>query len=228
MRQYKIHIAFLIIALLHLYSIYANFSNLRFFSKPLICAFLFLILYRERGLKNRFNQLIGTGLIFGWLGDIFLMMHDQFLLGLISFLVGHILYVIAFIKQTSVKDLTRHKVYILVAGILLTYSYYLFNVLEPSLGIMKIPVILYIFVIPLMALFAFTRRHQTNTLSFIVVFIGAILFIISDSILALNKFVAYIPNSDLYIMSTYILAQYGITLGTIFNKNQVSPSVISS
>lgn len=219
MKQYKLHIAFLFLALLHLYAVYANLPNLRFFSKPLICISLIFILYKETGLKKNIEKLVAVGLFFGCLGDIFLMMNENmFVAGLASFLIGHILYVIAFSKQTSAKALSKHKSYILIAGILASFSYYLYNILKPSLGPLKIPVILYIIVIAAMAFFAYTRRYQTNTLSFIICLIGALLFIFSDSILALNKFVAYLANSGLYIMSSYILAQYFITLGIILDK----------
>lgn len=219
MKQYKLHIAFLFLALLHLYAVYANLPNLKFFSKPLICISLIFILYKETGLKKNIEKLVAVGLFFGCLGDIFLMLNENmFVAGLASFLIGHILYVIAFSKQTSAKALSKHKSYILIAGILASFSYYLYNILQPSLGPLKIPVILYIIVIAAMAFFAYTRRYQTNTLSFIICLIGALLFIFSDSILALNKFVAYLANSGLYIMSSYILAQYFITLGIILDK----------
>ncbi len=219
MKQYKLHIAFLSLALLHLYAVYANLPNLRFFSKPLICISLIFILYKETGLKKNIEKLVAVGLFFGCLGDIFLMLNENmFVAGLASFLIGHILYVIAFSKQTSAKALSKHKSYILIAGILASFCYYLYSILQPSLGPLKIPVILYIIVIAAMAFFAYTRRYQTNTLSFIICLIGALLFIFSDSILALNKFVAYLANSGLYIMSSYILAQYFITLGIILDK----------
>lgn len=218
MKQYKLHIAFLLLALLHLYAVYANLPNLRFFTKPLICLSLIFILYKETGLKKNIEKLTAVGLFFGCLGDIFLMLHDMFVAGLASFLIGHILYVIAFSKQTNAKALSKHKSYILIAGILASYSYYLYGILQPSLGPLKVPVILYILVIAAMAFFAYTRRYQTNTLSFIISLVGALLFIFSDSILAINKFVAYLANSGLYIMSSYILAQYFITLGIILDK----------
>ena len=220
MKQYKLHIAFFALALLHLYAVFANFPNLRFFTKPLICLALIFLLYKGTGLKKNIDKIIAVGLFFGCLGDTFLMFQDQFVCGLASFLVGHILYVIAFMKQTSPRLLVKHKGYILVVGVLATYSYYLFSVLEPSLGPLKIPVILYIITIALMAIFAFTRKHTVSLWSFIITFIAALLFIVSDSILAVDKFVAYVANSGLMIMSTYILAQYGITLGAIIESKK--------
>lgn len=217
-RNLYFHIAFACLFMFHLASINYYWDTMRLFSKPLICVLLILFLYTATGLRSKFDRLIGIGLLFGLFGDVFLMLPDQFIPGLASFLIGHVFYVWAFMLQTSPQDLSRHKGYILIAGLLLSYSYYFYSILKPSLGAMEIPVIAYILVIAAMAFFAFTRKHQTNFWSFILVFLGALLFIFSDSMLAINKFVAYVPDSGLIIMSSYMLAQYFITVGAIRHR----------
>jgi len=214
------HIVYFLLFAVHLYSIVEDLSTVRMVTKPLICISLIAYLWISTGLKSVFQKLIAAGLFFGWLGDIFLMLPNKFLFGLAAFLIGHILYVIAFIRQTSPFALTRDKLYILVAGFLAVYSYYFYTILAPSLGVEKYPVIAYIIVIALMGLFSYTRKHHTNTSSFLLIFLGALLFIVSDSILAANKFVAYIANSGLMIMCTYMLAQYAITLGAIVDNQE--------
>ena len=214
------HIVYFLLFAVHLYSIAEDLSTLRMLTKPLICVILIAYVWSATGLKTVFQKLIAAGLFFGWLGDIFLMLPNKFLLGLAAFLIGHILYVIAFIRQTSAFALSRDKLYILVAGFLAVYSYYFYTILAPSLGVEKYPVIAYIIVIALMGFFSYTRKQQTNTSSFLLIFLGALLFIISDSILAANKFVAYIANSGLMIMCTYMLAQYAITLGCVLDNQK--------
>lgn len=214
------HIVYFLLFAVHLYSIIEDVSTVRMVTKPLICTSLIAYLWISTGLKSVFQKLIAAGLFFGWLGDIFLMLPNKFLFGLAAFLIGHILYVIAFIRQTSPFALSRDKLYILVAGFLAVYSYYFYTILAPSLGVEKYPVIAYIIVIALMGLFSYTRKHQTNISSFLLIFLGALLFIVSDSILAANKFVAYIANSGLMIMCTYMLAQYAITLGTVVDNQE--------
>ncbi|MGN0020356.1 MAG: lysoplasmalogenase [Sphingobacterium hotanense] len=214
------HIVYFLLFAVHLYSIVEDLSTVRMVTKPLICISLIAYLWISTGLKSVFQKLIAAGLFFGWLGDIFLMLPNKFLFGLAAFLIGHILYVIAFIRQTSPFALTRDKLYILVAGFLAVYSYYFYTILAPSLGVEKYPVIAYIIVIALMGLFSYTRKHHTNTSSFLLIFLGALLFIVSDSILAANKFVAYIANSGLMIMCTYMLAQYAITLGAVVDNQE--------
>ena len=69
-----------------------------------------------------------------------------------------------------------------------------------------------------MAIMAVNRKGRVNTLSFNLVIYGSILFVISDSILAYNKFVFPISYSGLAIMSTYMAAQYLITVGAVERK----------
>ena len=77
---------------------------------------------------------------------------------------------------------------------------------------------IYAFVISLMAVMAVNRKGRVNTLSFNLIFYGAILFLLSDSILAYNKFVSPIGFSGLAIMSTYMAAQYLIVIGVVERK----------
>ena len=80
---------------------------------------------------------------------------------------------------------------------------------------MLIPVMIYMIVILAMATSAFVRKGIVNKYSYNFVFIGAIFFMISDSILALNKFYEAIPLANILIMTTYALAQYLIVIGIL-------------
>lgn len=95
------------------------------------------------------------------------------------------------------------------------YAIGLFYLLKNSLGEMLIPVIFYIIVILLMAITAFLRQVKVSKISFVLVFLGAILFVISDSILALNKFYMPLSFSSISIMFSYALAQYFIVMGLL-------------
>jgi uncharacterized membrane protein YhhN len=80
---------------------------------------------------------------------------------------------------------------------------------------MKWPVLLYALVITLMALSALFRYGRTSMKSFALVFGGSILFIMSDSLLAVNKFIEPLALADFWIMVTYIGAQYLIVSGIL-------------
>lgn len=190
--------------------------------KPLITISLMLFLFYHTQLKGRFAKRIFGGLLFGLLGDCFLMFqasyHSFFLLGLASFLIGHLLYISAFYldyKWNSKinKGYTRWALAIFAIFCVGFYVY-----LRPYLAEMKIPVLVYAFVISLMGIMAANRKGRINTLSFDLVMWGAALFILSDSILAYNRFVLPFETSGLLIMSTYMLAQYLITMGAVERK----------
>ena len=142
-----------------------------------------------------------------------------FIFGLVSFLIAHILFIILFVKQETYK--TPNKTLFSV-GIFLVASYLsvIILVLFPSLGGLKIPVSIYAFVISLMLIMAFRGALVWQKPMNLLIFNGAVAFVVSDSILAMNKFYTALPNASLLIMATYIIAQYLITFGIIkLNEN---------
>jgi uncharacterized membrane protein YhhN len=80
---------------------------------------------------------------------------------------------------------------------------------------MRLPVIIYTIVILTMLEAAINRYGKVNRLSFILVLAGAILFVISDSLIALNKFGFPFMFSGVAVMTTYIAAQYLIVAGIL-------------
>ena len=87
--------------------------------------------------------------------------------------------------------------------------------LAPGLGSMKLPVIVYAIVIHGMLAAALNRRLKVNRQSYWLVFSGAALFILSDSMIALNRFSFSFNMARIFIMSTYVLAQYLIAVGCL-------------
>ena len=78
-----------------------------------------------------------------------------------------------------------------------------------------VPVMLYMVVILVMSLVALNRFRRVEYHSFVLVFAGALSFMASDSLLAINKFYVSFPLSGFLIMLTYIAAQYLIVKGTL-------------
>ena len=190
--------------------------------KPSITISLMAYVAYKTQLKGRFAKRIFAGLVFGLFGDVFLM-YDYvdpyfFMLGLTSFLIGHLLYISAFYLDYKWAPSIEKKYTRIAIGVFGVFcvAFYLF--LRPYLGDMKIPVLIYAFVISLMAIMATNRKSRVNTISFNLIFYGAILFLISDSVLAYNKFVSPVRFAGIWIMATYMLAQYCITIGAIERK----------
>ena len=167
-----------------------DISTLRHFTKPLIVGSLFIYFaVNGRNLNSSVYFLMLSALFFSWLGDVFLMYDtvwsSYFMLGLIAFLTAHVLYCIIFIKRWN-KNVASSFWMVLV--LLLIYGSVFFFQLKAGLGELVIPVIVYVLAILLMAATSFRRKGMVNNVSFKLVFIGALFFIISDSILAVNKF----------------------------------------
>jgi uncharacterized membrane protein YhhN len=97
----------------------------------------------------------------------------------------------------------------LLSGILLFY------ILLPKTDELLIPVFIYGISLIGMAGIARLRQGRTASKSYYYVLIGTLLFLISDTLLALNKFVWDIPYAGMGIMSTYMAAQLLITEGIL-------------
>lgn len=196
----------------------------RHFTKPLILLSLFLYFaYNGKHLVKSLYLLMLAALFFSWLGDVMLMYDyisdSYFILGLVSFLSAHILYTIVFFKKWKGENSSA---FLFVIVLLVAYGGLLFVKMKDGLGELKIPVIVYITAILLMALTAFKRKGGVNNKSFKLVFYGALFFIASDSLLAINKFLTDVPYSHLLVMGTYATAQYMITKGILFQSSETN------
>jgi uncharacterized membrane protein YhhN len=171
-----------------------------------------------------YTLLILGGLIFSLLGDWLLIFQDNakaFLGGLVAFLLAHVTYIVAFVDLQVSKLETRNNVGEMALGIILAivggavYSY-----LRPGLGSMRRPVIAYIIVISLMVhrAFAIALVHPGPAIQPALITLGALLFYLSDAILAVNRFRldGQMPNYRLYNLSTYYTGQMLLALSASF------------
>ena len=158
-----------------------------------------------------------AGLIFSWSGDIFLefshLNPEMFIPGLVSFLLAHVMYIIIFIRTPGKNSILKSRIFLLIP--VMVFGIILIWFLYDDLADMRIPVIIYAVVILTMLATALNRIDKVNRNSFYTVLAGAILFVISDSTIAINKFSTPFEASGILIMSTYILAQYLIVTGYI-------------
>jgi uncharacterized membrane protein YhhN len=159
--------------------------------------------------------------LFSLFGDSFLMFVERgmifFMLGLGSFLVAQIFYILLFfrtIKLSGGEPFLRKNLLYLNGYIMYGVIVYalLFNQLDIAL---KITVFVYMLAIVGMSAMALNRYKTVNKTSFLHVFAGSVLFVISDTLIALDKFFTSIPADRLLIMSTYIAAQYLIMKGIL-------------
>ncbi|HEX8142808.1 MAG TPA: lysoplasmalogenase [Pyrinomonadaceae bacterium] len=178
--------------------------------KPLTMLLIILIAWRAKNPVSEFYRYaILAGLACSLAGDIFLMLPaDRFIAGLLSFLLAHLCYIAAFIFEGA------HTAGLLYAIPFIVYGALMLRVLLPGLGSMRAPVIVYMLVIMLMAWQALNRWMTTGQEGSAAAFAGALLFVVSDSILAVNRFKRRFPTAQLYVMSTYFMAQWLTALST--------------
>lgn len=154
-----------------------------------------------------YKTLILTGLMCSLLGDIALMFPEKwFSAGLVAFLAAQVAYILAF------RPGPGHSA---PAGLFLPFVLYgllMFKILAPNLGPMKLPVFVYIAAIIIMAGFAAGRFVDLGGLRPLLAFVGAILFLVSDSVLAYDRFARKMPNARILVLGTYFPAQLLIAL----------------
>lgn len=176
---------------------------LRFLFKPLTTVLIMGFAFMQTpAISGAYKNLILTGLFFSLIGDIFLMLpSDRFISGLLSFLIAHLFYISAFVGVSG-WHLT------LFYGIpLFLYTAYLLKTILPGAASKKIPVILYAVILSLFlwqaaGRFAFSAGHSAALAVF-----GALLFVLSDSVLAYTRFVKNFRFAQEIKMAAYWTAQ---------------------
>lgn len=170
--------------------------------KPLTMVFIWLIAILGQATFPFYKYMIITGLVFSLAGDVFLMLpSDRFLAGLVAFLIAHLFYIAAFLSEISA--LTWWPLVPLVI-----YGIVIYTIVASSLGKLKLPVLIYVVVILIMAWLAWERWSQTGQSGALLAFAGAVLFVISDTILAINRFRGAFKLSRALNLTTYFAAQW--------------------
>lgn len=175
--------------------------------KAAFCPSLAVFLWLARG-GDATARRIGLALLLSAAGDAFLAIDRSglFVHGLASFLAAHLAYLWHFLLHRPKPFRLRHGKWLLVAGLLLFVAMML-ALLVPNLGKLALPVGLYIAAITAMGLAAIALPNRP------LVIYGAFSFIISDALIALDKFVAPLGFAGPAIWITYVLAQLLIVLG---------------
>ncbi len=188
-------------------TIYAKLREndfLQFIFKPLtMLAIILMVFLNSSSPMSFYQQVILVGLIFSLIGDIFLIKQDHFFVqGLIAFLIGHLCYIVAFWTSPNLSVVIFYLVYMTI----------FLSLLWKHLGSLKIPVIVYSLVLAVMSWLALSRTIDHYDHHTFHALLGSLLFIVSDSLLAFNKFKTPFPFAHLYILATYFLAQWLIAL----------------
>lgn len=206
---------FLLTLLLHCFFIYADIVLLRNITKLLLMPFLLTHLLLSHPFRNLPIRAL-AGLFFSFIGDAFLIGEGSifFLSGMIAFVLAHLNYSFYFLRIHPVSKATRFA-FLIALILLLLFSSIVFVYLNGYLGAYQLPVMFYMLFISLMASLAIhvitSQLYKQLALKYFIP--GAILFVISDAILAINLFRLHEPLLGLAVMSTYGMAQFFLVKG---------------
>lgn len=170
--------------------------------KPLTMV-LVISLAWERTLSSpsSYGYLVISGLCLSLLGDIFLMLpKNKIRPGLLAFLAAHILYILAFSQGIRIHSLPA-------AGPILILGIVIYALIFRSIKSLRFPVLIYILVVSLLAWLAVNRYLTFADQASLLVMAGGLLFFISDSVLAVNRFHEKFYLAEILILSTYFAAQ---------------------
>ncbi|WP_428246076.1 lysoplasmalogenase [Ferrovibrio sp.] len=176
--------------------------------KGAVCPLLALSIWRWRG-GDAVAKLLSLALLFSAAGDVFLALDRVrlFVPALGSFLLAHLAYLVLFLRYRGRPALRLQLRQWVLITLLLIYAAIMLAVLTPGLGKLLLPVYGYVAAIIAMGIAALALPGKP------LVGLGAVSFILSDSLIALDKFVEPIAWAGPAIWITYVAAQVLILLG---------------
>jgi len=195
-------------AIIYLVGDFQKSSILKYIFKPLTTILIItLAVFQQSEISETYKYLIIIGLVLSLFGDIFLMLpSDKFIQGLASFLVAHIFYIWAFTLGFG----PYFEFQLLIPAAI--YAIVFLWILLPKTGKMKLPVLIYALMLMVFMWQATGRFFYLADASALYSILGAVLFVISDSVLAFDRFARTYKFSQTLILSTYWGAQILLAL----------------
>ncbi len=177
---------------------------------------LFFAAYAQ--LSGKLRTLVLLGIAFCGLGDVLLNLtfENSFIFGLGAFLIGHCFYIASFFSFANRSNFIAKILLIVIA--LVSVAGLALQIL-PKAGDLLIPVAAYMSVIATMGIFAVLSWRKTSTQIW-----GAVIFIISDTLIAWGMFLEPVQYQGHWVMFTYYLAQILIVSGMLklFTERQLN------
>ena len=217
-----LHLFFAVIVIVELLGRLLDNIQMEYFVKPLIMVWiaLYFLLFMK---KSALTIPVLIAFFFSWVGDNFLMLSGKnelfFFAGVGGFFFAQLAYIFTFAKyrETKGKGVLQKKPWLSI--FFLAYVAGMLLLLFPGLeGMMKPVITIYAISLMLMSMMALNRGGRVGSVSFKLVFVGSLLFLLSDSMIAFDKFHSEIPLAGFLIMLSYIAAQYLIMRGLILEE----------
>lgn len=206
LRTFVLFIPYLVIGIVHLVALTVDAAALSTFTKPLLMLSLIAgLLFALPRWRTEVALFATLALLFSWAGDVGIASPGDlsFLVALVFFLIAHLFYIILFMRKLRIRPMSIWSLAYLVWWVAFL------AILAPHIGSLLIPVAVYGLVLGAMGALALSGNRF--------IAFGGLLFVVSDSILALNKFLPGFElwQVDFFIMLSYIAAQGLIVLGIV-------------
>jgi uncharacterized membrane protein YhhN len=185
-------------------------------AKPMALMLLMFVAWLPNGLADKPQTWLVRALGLSWVGDVLLLYPGLFLPGLVAFLAAHVCYFKLLAMDAPMLPSKRAVVRCVLAGALM-YAVLFFNGLPKD---MRLPVALCVVVIALMAAQAWGRSFHLNDKGSVLTAVGATVFMLSDSLLAVDTFINPLPYAGLWVLSSYYLAQGLMVSGVLLSLRQ--------
>ncbi|MCK9169168.1 MAG: lysoplasmalogenase [Treponema sp.] len=214
---------FAVVSVIHLTGCIMEKKKLCFRTKPILMPLLAVtasaVLIPH--LPDAKHTLVFTvaALACGTAGDIFLLSTDEkhFAAGALCFLTGHICWITQYSKVYTVCSPAKIVIGIICTAVLLTAAYF---ILGKPRGIIGIGTIAYGAVLCMLVFTGTAAVYTFGTIAAELYLAGALLFLVSDSMLGFAVIKKPFPRSQFFIMLTYIAAQILLTAAVIFLQLQ--------
>lgn len=201
---------FIGVSVLHLIACYRRYPKIRSVTKvllmPLLCA-LYLIAAPE------WKLLVAAALVFGWIGDVFLLFKSKkifMLLGICAFALGHVFYVGAMLSAHPAPHILI-LIPIVLCAVWMTFVYKILLPYAPKS--LRKPGFVYALLLSLTSLSALYLLLVTQKAAYLIAFIGGLFFMLSDTLLTGQQYRKELKHGNFYVMLTYIIAQALLILG---------------
>ena len=208
--------AFVIVSVLDIIGIIFKIESLTFIFKPFILLALLFLYSQSVEFRNKWYAM---ALIFCFFGDVFLLYSGEnvFKFGLGFFLIAHLLFIAVVAKRIKKVNFLNGFISIIPFGIVLSLLLFL---LKDFLKDLFIPVLIYGVVISTFGVVSLLDFLNTKSRNSLLMFFGALVFIVSDAVLAINKFYYAALVLQVAVMVTYISAQYLIYTAMVLDENK--------
>lgn len=201
---------FFTVSVLHLIACYRRYPKTRGVTKvllmPLLCAFYLVY-------ANEPRLLVIAALVFGWMGDVFLLLKSRkifMLCGICAFALGHIFYIGAMLSDCRELHLLI-LVPIALCAIWMTFVYK--KLLPYAPKSLRKPGFVYALLLSGTGLSALYLVLTTGKLAYLLAFLGGLFFMLSDTLLTGQQYRRELKHGNFYVMLTYIIAQALLVLG---------------